>query len=501
MKKIIFGILFTPWHYAIRSNKFMRLKDFFYQNSPEELQQAGYNPDQETSAQTRQLHQKLLGLKNRQDGRSDFTHEVLVDEPKEMTGEQREIKRRMTVVARNIINSFGFNPKKESMMVVTDIGVIESQPELISAIQNELIFRTDLSQKTKGNFRIRVLPETQRSAEDMGDYLLSEMENQNNSPILILTSMSRSHSRETGAAIRGGLPEREKINQTLAGAKAKGNLENLGDELTDEQWEKLKNYVKKNSCRLISITKGKNPHEILTKGAVEESVEAILERNEKIDKLMKDVRSVHLTSPEGTDLWLELIDETKSGSGEDFSQPGAMGNYPIGEWACSPDWAGSNGVLVVNGPIGGEHMLDQVKQYGPVVLKIKEGEVVEINNSPINQDSGNPLVESIKRYLNGGNNESNQAYRLAELGIGTNTMACRNKADNDIGSSEGEKIYGTIHVAVGSNGSLGVPKNHPSFNQAKVHCDFIVMDSINVDCRRDDGSNFNLIKDGEPQGY
>ena len=478
----------------------MKLRDFFYQNSPEELKQAGYEASQETNEQIRQMHQKLLKMKNRGEGHLDISRENFIEDSEPISLEQRDAKRRMAGVARNIIDSFGFKPKEESMMVITDTGVIEAQPELINAIQQELIHRTDISPRSKGNFRIRILPETRRSAEDMGDYLLSEMEVQRNSPILIITSMSRSHSRETGAASRG-IADRRELNETLVKAKNKGNLENLDNELTDQQWEKLNQYAKENACRLISITKGKNPHEILTKGAVEESVENILERNEKVNELMSNVDRVHITSPEGTDLWLKLIDESKGQGKEDFSKPGSLGNYPIGEWACSPEWEGSSGILIVNGPIGGEHMLDQVKKDGPVKLKIQSGEVVEINDLPVNQDSNNSLIESIKKYLNAGNNEKNHAYRLAELGIGTNQKACQNKGDHDIGSSEGEKIYGTMHFAVGSNGSLGVPRNHPSFNQAKVHCDFIVMGQISAECHKKDGSSFQLINKGKPIGY
>ncbi|MFA6410167.1 MAG: hypothetical protein WCW26_01170 [Candidatus Buchananbacteria bacterium] len=478
----------------------MKLRDFFHGDSPENLQQAGYNPESETGSEVRQLHQKLLELANRQSGHLDLEPHDRIEEPEPLTKEQKDTRKRMELVARNIIDSFNFDPKKESLTVVTDTGVIEAQPELVAAIWQELFQRTEISPKSKGNFRIRVLPETRRSAEDMGDYLLEEMEHQRNAPILILTSMSRSHSKETGAAIRS-IADRSQLDAALADAKSKGNLQNLGDQLTDEQWEKLSQFSKANGCRLISITKGKNPHEILTKGAVEESVEAILERDNKVNELMKDVEKIHITSPDGTDLWLNLIEQTKGHESEDFSKPGSLGNYPIGEWACSPDWNGSDGVLVINGPIGGEHMLDQVKQYGPLKLKIESGEVVEINGQSISQNSGNPLIESVKAYLNSGNNDKNHAYRLAELGVGTNTKACEDKPDNDVGSSEGEKIYGTLHVAVGSNGSLGVPKNHPSFNAAKVHCDFILIGQISAECFKKDGSNFYLIKDGQPQGY
>ncbi|RJR31054.1 hypothetical protein C4569_03380 [Candidatus Parcubacteria bacterium] len=415
------------------------------------------------------------------------------------TVEDPELKERMGVVAKNIIDTFGFQPKKESFLVITDTGVIEAQPELVGSIEEELKGRIEKS-GNRVNYRIRVLPESKRSAEDMGEYIGDELKHWRNSPILIITSMSRSHSKETGSAIRE-MYSRKELDEQLQASKIQGHLKGLDDQLNDEQWQKIVKEAKKRAVRLISITKGKNPHEILTKGAVEESVEKILERDEKVGELMKDVKIVQLTSPEGTDIRLNLIEEAKGMESEDFSKPGALGNYPIGEWACSPDWKGSSGNLVIDGPLGGEHMLDQVKKFGPLKLEIVEGEIVKINGQPANELTDNPLAESVKAYLNAGNNKNNHGYRLAELGIGTNTKACQGKEDKDWGSSETEKLYGTVHIAVGSNGSLGVPKNHPSFNSAKVHCDMVLLGKINVECERKDGSRFFLIKEGNPQGY
>ncbi|MFA5022213.1 MAG: hypothetical protein WC508_04005 [Patescibacteria group bacterium] len=471
-----------------------KFADFFGHNSPEEVTRAGYNPSDDVSSEVEKLHQSLAEMGVQKD---EPVMESVNPPPENM--ESLKKREQMQVVAKNVIDSFGFDPNSETMMVITDTGVIEAQPELIAAIQADLETRTS-QPKAKGNFRIRVLSETTRSAQDMGDYVLGEMESLRGSPILIITSMSRSHSKETGAAIRG-LADREILDTALKTAKGHGHLMALEDQLTDEQYEKLRQFARKNACRLISITKGKNPHDILTKGAVEAPVAEILERDNRINELMKDVEKVHITSAQGTDLWLSLIEETKGYESEDFSKPGSLGNYPIGEWACSLDWKGSNGILVVDGPIGGEHMLDQVKANGPLKLTIREGEIIEINGQSIDQDSGNPLAESVKAYLNGGNNAKNDAYRLAELGVGSNPFACEGKDDKDIGSSEGEKIYATIHIAFGSNGSLGVSKKHPSYNSAKVHCDMILMNDISVECHRKDGSQFFLIKNGKPQGY
>ena len=59
--------------------------------------------------------------------------------------------------------------------------------------------------------------------------------------------------------------------------------------------------------------------------------------------------------------------------------------------------------------------------------------------------------------------EDENAYVIAELGIGTN------EATKLIGVSlEDEKMLGTVHVAIGRNTGLG------GVNMSKIHLDFII---------------------------
>ena len=140
----------------------MKLFDFFHNNQPDQIKKAGYNTEEEVSGEVLALHQKLQELDKKGEGHIDFDSEdIIVTKPKSESAEALEKKEKITIVAKNIIDSFGFNPDKETMMVITDTGVIKAQPELISAIQTELEVRTN-KPKTKGNFRIRVLPETRR---------------------------------------------------------------------------------------------------------------------------------------------------------------------------------------------------------------------------------------------------------------------------------------------------------------------------------------------------
>src|SRR3989338_2827234 len=146
----------------------------------------------------------------------------------------------------------------------------------------------------------------------------------------------------------------------------------------------MKAFAKARRIRLISITKGHNPYEILTKGAVEESVEVLRQRAEILRELMKDVSRVHITSRLGTDLWLNpRTDKTEVEDGL-VDEPGKLSNFPIGEWSSSPFVEGANGTMVVDGPIGGNHNLDMVEQYGPITIEIKDGCIVTINSAPLN---------------------------------------------------------------------------------------------------------------------
>lgn len=424
--------------------------------------------------------------------------------------EQIEKKERLRTVAKNVIDCFNFNPNRESFLFVTDGKVMELNPHFVEAITGELEARTNQNQRTKGNYEILVVPAEPHSAAPFGEKIGDMLKDR---PVLIVTSMSRSHSKETGAAIRGDIPEKNVFDGILRSerfqnAVAKGyssfnqdRLRQLGGNLPDSMYGKLKEFAKKRRIRLISITKGHNPFEILTRGAVEESVEVLRRRAEYLRETMGDVSRVHITSESGTDMWLNpRTDKTEVEDGR-VDQPGKLSNYPIGEWSCSPFIEGANGVMVVDGPIGGNHNLDQVNQYGPLRVEVKDGCVVALNSVSLNEDSGNPLVESIKLYLASGNNAEGHAFRIAELGIGINGKACQGKTPENIGSSEGEKIYGTCHIAFGSNGTFGIEKGDPNLNAVPIHCDMVLMSGLTVECERQDGSEFNLIEKGEPQGY
>lgn len=419
--------------------------------------------------------------------------------------EQHEALRR---VAQNILDCFDWQPDRESFLVVTDTKVMQDNPLMLKALEHDLQERSARARKEKpgaGHYKFLTTEASPKSATPLGPAIGEAMRD---NPVLIITSMSRSHSRETGAASRGDMrfsPEklRETVDELSANSPAtqidEARLAELSEHIPGDYWSKLEKMARDRRSRIVSITKGHNPYEILTKGAVFEAVETLRERADKVRGLMEDVERVHITTPLGTDVWLKVRPELAEIEDGRVDKPGKLSNFPIGEWSCSPDWEGSSGILVVDGPCGGNINQDIIDKGEPLKLIVENGQIVRC-------EGGKEAMQMWQAYLESGNNDHNDSYRLAELGIGTNGRALEDKPREYWGSSEGEKKYGTCHIAVGSNGTFGRdPKTDPNFNSAQVHCDMVL--GLNkggeptIECFTKDGSSFTLLENGKPVGY
>ena len=130
-----------------------------------------------------------------------------------------------------------------------------------------------------------------------------------------------------------------------------------------------------------------------------------------------------------------------------YREPGTAGNLPSGEAFLAPVEGTAEGELLVDGSIAGIGRLER-----PVLLEIAEGRL---------QAANGPEGERFLALLD----RSPEGRNLAELGIGTNGKA---RLTGVI--LEDEKIYGTIHVAFGSNDTFG------GTVKAGVHLDAVVID-------------------------
>jgi len=160
---------------------------------------------------------------------------------------------------------------------------------------------------------------------------------------------------------------------------------------------------------------------------------------EKVEKLcnlmLKHVRkakNIKLTSKNGTDLQLKVGKYKWIKDTGVFHKPDVK-NLPGGEVFTAPAEKQSNGFLFI----------DKYGEYGDdIKIIVEDGYAEKIQGSP-----------KLKRELN---KIGPKARNIAEIGIGTNPKA---KLIKNI--LEAEKVYGTVHIALGNNkfagGKVSVP--------------------------------------------
>ncbi|MEG0790836.1 MAG: aminopeptidase [Gordonibacter sp.] len=152
----------------------------------------------------------------------------------------------------------------------------------------------------------------------------------------------------------------------------------------------------------------------------------------------------------GRVLTLDLADRNGVASPGVYREPGASGNFPSGEAYIAPVEKGASGTVLIDGSMVGIGLLPQ-----PLVAHLEQGCLTHIEGGNADGPYADQLSVLFDRPENG---------TIAELGIGTNECA---KLCGII--LEDEKIYGTVHVAFGTNTSFG------GTTKADCHLDGIVL--------------------------
>jgi len=143
-----------------------------------------------------------------------------------------------------------------------------------------------------------------------------------------------------------------------------------------------------------------------------------------------------------------------------YIKPGESGNLPSGEAYIAPVEGTANGQILIDGSIAGIGRLET-----PVLLTIENGRIIDAKG-----EAGATLLKILG---------DSDGRLLGEFGIGTN-----DKARITGVVLEDEKVYGTIHVAFGSNNTFG------GTISAGVHIDGVVTKPyvyINDKCLMEEG--------------
>ena len=163
---------------------------------------------------------------------------------------------------------------------------------------------------------------------------------------------------------------------------------------------------------------------------------------ERIRKACADVldqvagaETVRVTSPQGTDITFRPGDREWLEDTGIVHDPGAFSNLPAGEVFVAPETA--DGRVVVDGTIMPHGQLDEGQT---VAFTVEDGAVTSFEDDDLRAE-----VEAAEEAA------GEDAYNLAELGIGTNVAVTEL-----VGSVLlDEKAGGTVHIAIGDDHGIG----------------------------------------------
>jgi leucyl aminopeptidase (aminopeptidase T) len=172
--------------------------------------------------------------------------------------------------------------------------------------------------------------------------------------------------------------------------------------------------------------------EAMLSGAMMVNWKKMQKRTEDIVKIINKCEAIEIETPNGSHISFSKKNRKALADTGIITKPGAFSNLPAGEAYLAPLEGTARGRLVLE-------WAPTRKLKKPVTLHIEKGEVREVKGNE-------KYVKFLKKIIS----DKKENRNIAELGIGTNDKASR--PDNIL---ESEKIFGTIHIALGDNSSFG----------------------------------------------
>lgn len=184
-----------------------------------------------------------------------------------------------------------------------------------------------------------------------------------------------------------------------------------------------------------------------TRGGALADYEKVYADGLKLQSVWKGKKKAHITTPAGTDLYMDMNQMEPIIECGIARNPGDAMAWSDGEVSLGPVIGTTHGKLVIDGPIC---------YYGcpttPIELRIEGGRIVEVVG-------GDPKIcTEIRRQIA----EVKDSDNIAEIGIGLNRN-CLFNGDFE----EEKKAYGTCHIAMGNGFYYGQPA------RSTVHIDMV----------------------------
>ncbi|MDO4601701.1 MAG: aminopeptidase [Eubacteriales bacterium] len=184
--------------------------------------------------------------------------------------------------------------------------------------------------------------------------------------------------------------------------------------------------------------------EMFLHGAMTADYDKVEKLTASITELLTKAKTARIEK-EGYNLTISLEGRKGVPSPGVYREPGQCGNLPSGEAYIAPLENGSEGEMIIDGSMVGIGKLDS-----PLHMVISNGKLCSVSGEK---------SENLEVLL-----ENPENGTLCELGIGTNEEAMLNGI-----ILEDEKVYGTVHIAFGTNTSFG------GVNKAACHMDGIIL--------------------------
>lgn len=178
----------------------------------------------------------------------------------------------------------------------------------------------------------------------------------------------------------------------------------------------------------------------MMKRCVDIDYDEIIKFHDRLRPVIADSKEIHITTKAGTDITTAVHDTQGQSDNLLKNKQGAFGNLPTGEIDSGVVREKTNGIIVFDGSFPGLGLLEEL-----IKVKVVDG----VGKITIDNNKAKTLYNMLKDV-------NPNAFKLAELGIGTNPKAIL--TGNVL---EDEKVKGTVHFAFGNdltyNGNNDVP--------------------------------------------
>lgn len=159
----------------------------------------------------------------------------------------------------------------------------------------------------------------------------------------------------------------------------------------------------------------------------------VKENCERLNAALRGAKVVRVMSPLGTDLTASIEGRSTLMDTGMLHNRSDFGNLPAGEVFVAPVEGTANGTIVFDGSMAGLGVLSE-----PMKIEVRKGYAISVSGGE---------ADRLRKILEPAGKE---AYNIAEIGVGCNFGA------RIVGNAlEDEKVYGTIHVALGDNSTIG----------------------------------------------